>query len=147
MPKRFRSSSRFETGTGDPGSLDIIRCAAMNCHVPCKLSYEISIKGMKELDSYRTFRWAYGVKIITVIGQVPVNQKSSSFFSNHDISCTYITMKDSGILIRQTMGYSIISCQLSEQKVNESLLPLSASRNTCTSSKFHVAERLNRICN
>ena len=111
-----------------------MRRAAMNCHVPCKLSYEISIKGMKELDSYRTFRWAYGVKIIAVLGQVPINQKSPSFFSNHDISCTYITMKDSGILIRQTMGYSIISCQLREQKANESFLPLSVSRDTCTSS-------------
>ena len=132
--KDSRSSSRSGTGTGDPGSLGIIRRAAMNCHIPCKLSYEISIKGMKELDSYRTFRWAYGVKVIAVLGQVPVDQKSPSFFSNHDISCTYITMKDSGILIRQTVGYSIISCQGPKQKANESLLPPSASRNTCTSS-------------
>ena len=41
--------------------------------------------------------------------QGPINQKSSSFFSYHYISCTYVTMKNVDRVVRQAMSYLFIS--------------------------------------
>jgi len=61
-------------------------------------------------DSYRTFRWTLNFSVsVQQLGQIPINQDSSSLIGNHDVSSAYVAMKNLGHIMCMPMGYSPIS--------------------------------------
>ena len=84
----------------------------MNCQVPyhTKGEFQLMIK-VSFHHSHRTFGRAesptHGKSL--VLEQVPIHQKSSSFFSYHYISSAYVAMENLGHIKSQAMSYSTIS--------------------------------------
>ena len=81
----------------------------MNCQVPyhTKGEFQLMMK-VSFHDSHRTFGRA-GSLTVKGLGQVPIDQKSSSFFSYHYISSTYVAMENVSHIMSQAMSYSTIS--------------------------------------